>query len=98
MRRANLRSDDAAAWRKQFGDRVRELRQRIELSQEQLAEAAQVHRTYVGSVERGEQNISLVLIHMVANALQVEPAELFREVGRRPRASEPRTSASLSTS
>jgi transcriptional regulator with XRE-family HTH domain len=53
------------------------LRNEIGLSQEQLAEAALVHRTYVGSVERGEQNISLVLIHQFANALQVEPAQLF---------------------
>lgn len=77
MRRRNLRSDDAALWKRQFGDRVRHLRRRVNLSQEQLAEAADVHRTYVGSVERGEQNISLVLIHQFANALSVEAADLF---------------------
>lgn len=47
------------------------------MSQEQLAHQAGIHRTYVGAVERGEQNISLVLIHVLADSLGVRPAQLF---------------------
>ena len=46
-------------------------------SQESLADAAGLHRTYLGGVERGERNISLVNIWRVANALSVSPSELF---------------------
>ena len=64
---------------KQFGSRMRALRQRKGLSQEQLAYFCNLDRTYVGSVERGERNISLVNIHVIAVALGVEPKELFGE-------------------
>ncbi|MGZ3100515.1 helix-turn-helix domain-containing protein [Streptomyces sp. H72] len=56
---------------------MRELREAKGLSQEGLAELAVLHRTYVGSVERGERNISLVNIHRLARALGVAPAELL---------------------
>lgn len=59
-----------------FGRRVRARRLEIGLSQEVLAEAAGLHRTYVGSVERGERNIALVNIVRLAGALGVDPAEL----------------------
>ncbi len=64
---------------KQFGLRVRALRQERELSQETLAFDAGMDRTYVNSVEQGKRNISLVNIIKLANALNVEPAELFRK-------------------
>lgn len=47
------------------------------MSQEELAHAAGVHRTYAGSVERGQQNISLTNIHEFAQALDVQVGELF---------------------
>jgi transcriptional regulator with XRE-family HTH domain len=72
-----LHSKQAARWRRDFGDRVRTIRTDRGLSQEALADAAHVHRTYVGAVERGEQNISLVLIHYIAGALDVAPSRLF---------------------
>lgn len=71
-------SPEALEWKRRFGDRVRELRQEVDMSQEQLAHKAEVHRTYIGAVERGEQNVSLVLIHMIAGALSVAPSELLR--------------------
>jgi transcriptional regulator with XRE-family HTH domain len=60
----------------QFGERVRAFRSRLGLTQEQLGAAAGLHRTYVGGVERGERNVSLMNILKLAKALQVDPAEL----------------------
>lgn len=59
-----------------FGERVRERRHALGLSQEQLAERAAMHWTYVGSVERGERNVALLNIVRLAAALGVDPAEL----------------------
>jgi len=64
---------------KTFGHSVRELRTKIGLSQERLAEIAGVHRTYVGAVERGEKNISLLNIQKVAKALKVKIKDLFEK-------------------
>jgi len=61
-----------------FGKRVREERGKQGLSQEQLAELAGVHRTYIGMIERAEKNITLENIEKIANALKVKPEELLR--------------------
>lgn len=62
---------------KQFAQRVRLLREEQGLSQEKLAERAELHRTYIGMVERLERNPSLVCIHKIANGLGIRVAELF---------------------
>jgi transcriptional regulator with XRE-family HTH domain len=67
---------------KEFGKRVRDFRMAMGISQEALAEAAGLHRTYVGHCERGEVNVSLYNIVRLAAALQVDPADLVR--GLRP--------------
>ena len=59
-----------------FGENVRKRRLELGLSQEKLAEAANLHFTYVSSVERGERNISLENIAKLANALGCSPADL----------------------
>jgi len=59
-----------------FGERVRARRRELEWTQEDLAEAADLHWTYVGQVERGERNISLRNITRLAAALTVDVAEL----------------------
>ena len=64
---------------KQFGSRMRALRHRKGLSQEKLAYDCDLDRTYIGSVERGERNISLVNIHTIAKALGVSPKEFFND-------------------
>jgi transcriptional regulator with XRE-family HTH domain len=61
-----------------FGERVREIRVSKNLSQEQLADLAYVHRTYIGMVERAEKNITLVNIEKIANALNVNITELLK--------------------
>lgn len=62
---------------KNFGDRVRDLRKQKGLSQESLALACDLDRTYIGGVERGERNISLLNIYKIAAALGVPVKELF---------------------
>lgn len=60
-----------------FGKQVQELRKARNLSQEQLAELAGVHRTYIGMIERAEKNITLCNIEKIAKALEVNIKDLF---------------------
>jgi transcriptional regulator with XRE-family HTH domain len=60
-----------------FGNKVRELRNEKELSQAELASIANLHRTYVGMIERAEKNITLINIEKIANALEINIKELF---------------------
>jgi transcriptional regulator with XRE-family HTH domain len=57
---------------KHFGKRVKALRKGKGWSQEELAKRAGLHRTYIGSIERSERNISLINIERIANALRVK--------------------------
>jgi transcriptional regulator with XRE-family HTH domain len=66
--------------RELFGARVRELRRRRGFTQEELADRAHLHRNYVGGVERGERNISLINIIELAHALSVNPRELLKRI------------------
>jgi transcriptional regulator with XRE-family HTH domain len=61
----------------QFGEKVRKLRNEKNLSQEQLSFKADLHRTYIGMIERAEKNITLVNIEKIAKALDVEIKDLF---------------------
>jgi transcriptional regulator with XRE-family HTH domain len=61
-----------------FGERLRELRTQKGLSQEALAHDANVHRTYIGMIERAEKNITLGNIEKIARALNVNITELFQ--------------------
>ena len=62
---------------KRFGKRVRELREAATVSQEELAERAGLHRTYIGGIERGERNIGILNVLRLARALRVQPSDLF---------------------
>jgi transcriptional regulator with XRE-family HTH domain len=69
------RLDDLRA----FGLAVRARRLRLGLSQEELGEVTGLHRTYVGSIERGERNVSLNNIHVIAKALGTTASRLLAE-------------------
>lgn len=60
-----------------FGRKVQMRRKELKLSQEQLAEEAGLHRTYIGMIERAEKNVTLVNIEKIAKALKISISELF---------------------
>lgn len=60
-----------------FGEKVREERIKLGLSQEELATRAGVHRTYIGMIERAEKNITLENIEKIAKALKISIADFF---------------------
>ena len=60
-----------------LGRAIRERRAELGLSQEALAERAELHRTYVGGIERGERNVSFGNLLKVARALRVQPSKLL---------------------
>lgn len=60
---------------------LKNVRTQAGLSQEELAGRCGVHRTYIGSIERGERNVTLATVRKVAAALGVDPLELLREIG-----------------
>lgn len=62
-----------------FGEALRKLRSAAGLSQEELAARAELHRTYVGDVERGERNVSLVNMMKLAEASGVRLSRVLRE-------------------
>jgi len=61
-----------------FGQKVREERARLRLSQEELAGRAGVHRTYIGMIERAEKNITLENIEKIAKALGISISDLTK--------------------
>ncbi|WP_292754920.1 helix-turn-helix transcriptional regulator [Nostoc sp. NMS4] len=63
---------------KKFGQEVRRRRMALGLSQEALAAQANLHRTYIGSIERGERNVSLMNIIVLAITLHCKPSELLQ--------------------
>ena len=66
--------------REKLGASIRLRREALGLSQESLAQKAGLHRTYIGSVERGERNVGLDNIIAIARALGCQPSELLRGV------------------
>ena len=64
--------------KKIFGKNVRKLREKQNITQEKLAELCNLHRTYIGGIERGERNVSLENIQKVADALGVKIEHLIR--------------------
>lgn len=67
--------------RTQVGANLRKRRLALGLSQEQLAEKAELHWTYIGGIERGERNVSLLNIVKLARALGITASALLSDVG-----------------
>jgi transcriptional regulator with XRE-family HTH domain len=62
---------------RQVGFQIRELRSSRGMTQVQLAEACGLHRTFIGSVERGERNVAILNLRRIAKTLRVPVTELF---------------------
>ncbi len=60
-----------------FGNKIREIRKQKKISQEELAHKAEMHRTYIGMIERAEKRISLINAIKICNALNVEFKDIF---------------------
>jgi transcriptional regulator with XRE-family HTH domain len=60
-----------------FGERIRQIRIHRGYTQSELAHRTQLHRSYIGSIERGKLNVGLVNIHCLALALDIHPRELM---------------------
>ena len=63
----------------EFGKKVRELRESKGWSQEDFADASNLHRTYISGIERGVRNPTLTVVWQIAKALEVSPCKLFVE-------------------
>ena len=66
-----------SAIRSVLAENIRSFRKEHDLSQEELADRCELHRTYIGSVERGERNVSLSTLEVLSKALNVSVAELL---------------------
>ncbi len=63
---------------KQVGNRIKEIRNSLGISQEELAFRAGVHRTYIASLEVGKRNVSIVTLEKIVKALEVSMSEFFK--------------------
>jgi len=73
-------TDNELVHLKKVGETIRELRNQSSLSQEQLAINSGLDRTYLGSVERGERNISVLNLKKIADALNVNTSDLLKNL------------------
>ena len=63
--------------REKVGKRIKNLRHKLGLSQEELADKAEIHRTYIASLEVGKRNISIITLEKIVIALEVSLSEFF---------------------
>jgi transcriptional regulator with XRE-family HTH domain len=75
-----MKNDSYNSSLENFGQQLREIRKGKKLSQEELAHLCQLDRTYIGGVERGERNISLINILKICKSLNISPSILFEKL------------------
>lgn len=63
-----------------FGEKLKAARKEIDLSQEELAAKAGLHRTYIGMIERGEKNVTLINILKISHALNIPAGKLLEGI------------------
>ena len=73
----SVENNNSVDIKQRFGKAIRRRRRELDLSQEALAEKAELHRTYISSIERGTRNPSLENIKKLADALDISIANLF---------------------
>lgn len=76
-----MENENQSDIKKRFGKAIRRRRRELDLSQEELAERAELHRTYVSDIERGDRNPSLENIEKLAKALNTKVSDLFSKYG-----------------
>lgn len=72
-----MASLDETRFLRRLGDQIRKRREARGLTQQQLAEQCDLHRTFIGSVERGERNVAILNIRKIAQVLRATVAELL---------------------
>jgi len=76
-----MKGIDSTSLRKILAKNIRLFRNKLGVSQEALADESGLHRTYIGSIERGERNVSVDNIEKIAKALNVKPGQLLSDEG-----------------
>ncbi len=76
-----MKQEGQSGINQRFGKAIRRRRRELDFSQEELAERAELHRTYVSDIERGERNPSLENIEKLAKALNISISGLFTDYG-----------------
>jgi predicted transcriptional regulator len=64
-----------------LGQAVRKRREDVELSQDELAWRAEIHRAYMGVIERGAQNITVWKLFQISRALGLKPSDILKDIG-----------------
>lgn len=72
-----MTSIDDGKFLRQLGEKIRTQRESRGLTQQQLGDLCKLHRTFIGSVERGERNIAILNLRVIARALRISLTELF---------------------
>ncbi len=76
-----MSQNDRLSIKQRFGKAIRRRRRELDLSQEELAERAELHRTYISNIERGELNPSLETMEKLVKALDISVSALFANYG-----------------
>lgn len=71
---------DSGGYAAQFGTLIRAARERRGMSQEDLAEAAELHRTHISLIERGQRTVRIDTVASLARALRMQPGELMPKI------------------